>query len=386
MTDAGAESLRDGSTLSIEHLGPGEGRGTGPAAQELLAFITQPMSPWFSAAEAAGLTQCLSGAAHPALADHLFVGRREGRLAGAVWHGTAADRPMVGVFGYVWTDPAARGLGIARALTRRSVDRFWADGGQASYLGTAEPTARRVYEDHGYRAYHGAVMRALRPGLDADDHEADWFEPGAPVTVRDATFADVAAYTALVTHPGPAGWRVRDWTERLFVIPPLDPINSCTRPFLSTWVRHVSAASNVFRVATVPGGGVVAAVAIASPATGALAGSGTLEILAHPAHMGAAAPLIADALGRAAVLGVREVRAWADRGDRADLLVGSAFREESVQPGMLTAGEERIDVVVLRAELALPPGRPFGHPMTEPATEPIGNDPDRPPVVRSVTP
>lgn len=351
MTGSLPVTLRDGSTLVIEHLGPGEGRGRGPEQQALFDFVARPMAPWFSAAEAAGLASCLSGEAGPRFRDHLFIGRRGGRLAGVVWHGAAADRPEVAVFGYVWTDPAARGLGIARALTERSVETFWAEGGQASYLGTAEATARRVYEDHGYRVYHGSVMRALRPGVAAADWEVAWFQPGRPTVHRDARFDDVAAYTALLTAPEPASWLVRDWTERLVVLPPDQPIASCTRPFLSTWARHEATPTGVFRVATVESGAIVASVAVAGPAGGPLAASGTLEIIAHPGHLAAATALIADALERAGSSGLREVRAWADRGPREDLLVDAGFREESVMPGLLSAGGRPVDVAVLRRVL-----------------------------------
>lgn len=351
VSDRTAVTLRDASSLDVVHLGPGEDRGRGPDQQALFAFIAQPMAAWFSAAESAGLAHCLSGDVGPGFRDHLFIGYRDGRLAGVVWHGAAADRPEVAVFGYVWTDPVARGLGIARVLSKRSITTFLADGGQASYLGTTDVAARRVYEDSGYRVYHGAVMRALRPGLEAHDWEDAWFQPGQPASIRDARFDDVAAYTALLTNPEPASWLVRDWTERIVVIPPDEPIASCTRPFLSTWFRHSASTTAVFRVATVASGAVVAAAAVAAPSSGPLAGSGTLEILAHPGHQAAVAALVRDVLERAASLDVREVRAWADRGPRADLLMEAGFHEASVMAGRLAAAGRRFDVAELRAAL-----------------------------------
>src|SRR5438876_1225744 len=95
--------------------------------------------------------------AAPDLRDWFWLARLEGRLVATAWSGTDETTAEIGAYGYVLTDPSARSLGIARALTKVAVGRFWADGGRAMYLGTAEPTAQRVYADHGFRPYNGNV-------------------------------------------------------------------------------------------------------------------------------------------------------------------------------------------------------------------------------------
>ena len=351
MTEHRTTQLRDGRTLEIESLEPGEGRGDTPATREILGFVARPFEPWMSSAEEHALAELLSGAAAPDLRDWFWLGRLEGRLVATAWSGTDETTAEIGAYGYVLTDPSARCLGIARALTKVAVGRFWADGGRAMYLGTAEPTAQRVYADHGFRPYNGNVMRAVRPGLDAEAFDAEYFGADGPARIRDVAVGDLPGFTALLVAPEPRGWTIRHFAEGIFHAPPDVVATGCLRPFLSALARHRSNLANCFRALVTPRGRMVAASSVAGPSGGALAGTATLEVLCHPCARGTLTELLASTLRTAAAAGTRVVHAYAEHGERRDALRESGFRDEAIVRGLLRLGGREVDVVMLRRDL-----------------------------------
>ena len=68
-----------------------------------------------------------------------------------------ADRRLGGL-GEVVTPAHYRGLGIATEVCRRARDSFFEQGGEALFLGTDNPVARRVYERLGWKQLVGATV------------------------------------------------------------------------------------------------------------------------------------------------------------------------------------------------------------------------------------
>ena len=92
--------------------------------------------------------------------------------------GPISELPEMGGYGFVFTDPAQRGKGVAQRLTELAIQGFWSAGGQVSYLGTINPVAQHVYEKHGFCPYNGLTMRALRPGTQPDGLRRPVLRPG----------------------------------------------------------------------------------------------------------------------------------------------------------------------------------------------------------------
>jgi GNAT superfamily N-acetyltransferase len=285
---SGPVRLRDGRSLDVEIVSSDDPLLPPDRARAIAAFIVDPLEPWFSSAEQEFLALVLRGDGEPSLRHALVVGWLDGRIAGTSWHGTSATHPHIGVVAYVRTDASARGLGVASALTAESLRRFWADGGMVAYLGTTNPAARRIYEGIGFRAWNGVAMRADRPEASVGEIDV-WSGPIGTLDGRDAEAGDVGAVTHLLVSPAELPWRIRSFSEDVYLAPPGTPISSCVRPFCSTFVRRMVTAIGSFRV-LVDGRGVVAASASGLDlGRGPSIGTGTLEVLAHPDHLGGAA-------------------------------------------------------------------------------------------------
>ena len=182
--------------------------------------------------EGAFLAEFLAGTHDPSLADTMLIGRIDGTIVGTAWHGTDRDLPEMGGYGFVFTDPAQRGKGVAQRLTELAIQGFWSAGGQVSYLGTMNPVAQHVYEKHGFCPYNGLTMRALRPGTKPDGFDDRFFSRAGAGEIRDIRMGDLAAYTGLLMLPEPREWIVRDYTEAILYAPPTVEAGGCLRPFL----------------------------------------------------------------------------------------------------------------------------------------------------------
>ena len=117
--------------------------------------------------------------------------------------------PILGGFGEVATRPELRGGGIATRLCGRAVEEFRAAGGQALFLGTVSPTARRIYHRLGWRKLAGAeVMANISTRDTPEGFLVDYFrEPGEAV-VGPATPAVRIPMIPLLHAPH--DWQVLD--------------------------------------------------------------------------------------------------------------------------------------------------------------------------------
>ena len=344
-------TLPNGEQLVASVLGPGEGRGTTAVQLEVYNFLTRPFDPWMVPTEGAFLAEFLAGTHDSSLADTMLIGRIDGTIVGTAWHGTNRDLPEVGGYGFVFTEPAQRGKGVAQRLTELAIQGFWSAGGQVSYLGTMNPVAQHVYEKHGFCPYNGLTMRALRPGTQPDAFDDQFFGRAGAGEIRDIRLGDLAAYTGLLMLPEPREWIVRDYTEAILYAPPAVEAGGCLRPFYNSMTRHATGPANAWKVLSNDRGRMVASANLWAPAHAPVSGNAMLEFQAAPAYVDRAGAVIEAALEQAAENDVRAVRGYGVSDGRMDVLREAGFVVEVVQPAALDLGDRRAEVTVMRRDL-----------------------------------
>ena len=270
----------------------------------------------------------------------------DGEIVATVWTMTPADEPRLATLGEVYTDPALRRRGLARAVCAALLDRFDGAGGRVIFLGTepGSPPAR-IYRRLGFEPYPRGLMRRERPIDGAFD--ATWFAPSA-VTVRPMTWGDVPRIVQLYATPSP--WQSVCWMQGIYAAGHVihDRCNSLVK---HTWQ------------ATRPG------VWLGMfNREGALVGTGPMEprgnekapvgadvdLFVHPAFVGEAGTLLGTMLAEARRTGWRWLRAElgdADAEKRA-VLEGVGFREVARLPDALSIGGELQAVRILQLALA----------------------------------
>ena len=139
----------------------------------------------------------------------VYLERQAATLAGTCAITVPKKHPILGGFGEVATRPELRGGGIATRLCGRAVEEFRAAGGQALFLGTVSPAARRIYHRLGWRKLAGAEVMANISTRDTPEaFLVDYFrEPGEAV-VGPATPAVRIPMIPLLHAPH--DWQVLD--------------------------------------------------------------------------------------------------------------------------------------------------------------------------------
>lgn len=142
----------------------------------------------------------------------VYTRRIEGKLGGACLVVSSDATPSLGGLGEVATTLAARGTGIATALTQQALDDFKALGGEAMFLGTINPAAARIYHRLGWRKLAGArLMLNVLNGDSPEEFMVDYFRGirDEPVTVRPPSPADRAPMIPLLVAPH--DWQALDF-------------------------------------------------------------------------------------------------------------------------------------------------------------------------------
>ena len=134
-----AFALANGERLVVSVLGPGEGRGVTAVQLDAYNFLTRPFDPWMVPTEGAFLAEFLAGTHDPSLADTMLIGRIDGTIVGTAWHGTDRDLPEMGGYGFVFTDPAQRGKGVAQRLTELAIRGILVSRRSGQLPGNHEP-------------------------------------------------------------------------------------------------------------------------------------------------------------------------------------------------------------------------------------------------------
>ena len=139
----------------------------------------------------------------------VYLERRAATLAGTCALTVSKQVPILGGFGEVATHPAQRGSGIATGLCGRAVEEFRAAGGQALFLGTTSPAARRIYHRLGWRKLAGADVMANISSRDTPEaFLVDYFREPGESTVVPATPAVRVPIIPLLHAPH--DWQVLD--------------------------------------------------------------------------------------------------------------------------------------------------------------------------------
>ena len=337
--------LANGETLAVE-VRLNEDFGPTPGNAAVRDFIVRPDEPWFSIAEREWLHHVLRGDFVSTSFDAVFVGRLGGESVGALWYGTHASHPDLGVFGYVLTDPAHRGKGVSSELTRIAAQHFLDRGGRLLYLGTGNPVAHHIYEKSGFRDYNGHVMRLSTSDKDASALDAQYFAGAGPAQVREAVPGDYARLTAL--YVSPETWFTRDFREGLLNDPSQEQAR-CNSCWAAIALRKRSD-RDAQLVLESPSGAIVGAAILTHGGAPATAHLAEVELIVHPTHEAQGGKLLAELADRARQAGTRTLTCLTASCDDAkiSLLSEAGFVQEARIRHYLRVGEDRLDLAILR--------------------------------------
>ncbi|MBP86402.1 MAG: hypothetical protein CMJ64_06765 [Planctomycetaceae bacterium] len=173
--------------------------------EELLALWAGVFQYSFQEAE-----QLLLGEEVGENTDVIYVARDGVQIAGTCHLTISRADPRLGGLGEVAVPDEFRRQGLATKLCEQARDEFFARGGEALFLGTVNPGARRIYERLGWRQLTGAtVMVCSKQSTPPDEFLEQWLRPNpGPWNVRVATSAIRVPMIplALADHP----WTILD--------------------------------------------------------------------------------------------------------------------------------------------------------------------------------
>ena len=251
----------------------------------------------------------------------VYLERPADTLAGTCAITVAKKHPILGGFGEVATRSGLRGSGIATRLCGRAVEEFRAAGGRALFLGTSEPTVRRIYHRLGWRKLAGADVMANISSRDTPEaFLVDYFRAPGQATVVPATPAVRVPMIPLLHAPH--DWQVLDANAGMYSTRYCVQY-SCMglyRRYLAAvaggkgdWFCARTADGRVVGLATVCGSGAACQV----------------DGFTHPYFAAAWPDLVAAAMQRAAVRGAGECRAvvCVEDEEKRALFEGLGFRE-----------------------------------------------------------
>ena len=252
---------------------------------------------------------------------NVYLERRGETLAGTCTRTVSRSLPSLGGFGEVATRPALRQAGIATRLCGRAVEEFRAGGGQALFLGTTSPAARRVYHRLGWRKLAGADVMANITSRDSPEaFLVDYFRKPGEATVVPATPAVRVPIIPLLHAPH--DWQVLDANAGMYSTRYCVQY-SCMglyRRYLAAvaggkgdWYCARTADGRVVGLATACGAGAACQV----------------DGFAHPYFAAAWPDLVAAVMQRAAVRAASECRAvvCVEDEEKRALFEGLGFRE-----------------------------------------------------------
>ena len=269
------EDFLQSATLQVIHAGT-SGCSFSEIA-DIKQFLDQPSSLGFSEGERIAIFRALEGGFKTTCNDYFFLLITHGRPISSAWYAVSRRTPEVAVVGWVFTDPEWRQRGLSTFLLQTLCEHFTSRGGRAIYLGTENPSARRIYQKVGFTEYNGDVMQRLSEYESEREFENRIFGAGQKVHIRAAEWGDVALATALYTNPFP--WIVRDFTERI-ILWPSGRLNRCVSMFDALMLRS-ELPGNSMHVLENAGGYLVACVSLISSPSGK---EHLLEFLAHPSY------------------------------------------------------------------------------------------------------
>ncbi|MCS6860911.1 MAG: GNAT family N-acetyltransferase, partial [Abditibacteriales bacterium] len=275
--------------------------------------------------------------------DDYFFGEVNGNIVGGLWTTTPRDTRDVATLGHVFTDTAHRQKGVCDFLMQAMTQAFRDEGGQAMYLATGNPVARRIYEKYGFRLYNPPRSECdgvFQWVVSNEPHfEERYFAPAAPLRVREVVWGDLPRFEALYNCPHP--WLLKD--EGLNVYRDV----GYESQFLSVMraVEEQRSACLVLENAR----RVVVGVARLTKSDGRWSAHvATLELFVHPFYFADAAPLLQEVLDRCDALRVEVVHAYAANSDdvKSDLLLRAGFHPAAHLLRQFKVGDEMHDLLI----------------------------------------
>ena len=172
---------------------------------QLLALWTDAFGEWDQESE-----RVLAGSERAYNCGLVFAVLCEGAIAAAAETTQPLRNPTLGTLGEVATWPRHRQQGIGTAVVEAARDRFFADGGQALFLGTENAAAERLYRRLGWERPEAGMMVNLGGGATSpNEFIADYFSGVA--TVERITAGNASARACLpVLAVAPHPWRLLD--------------------------------------------------------------------------------------------------------------------------------------------------------------------------------
>jgi hypothetical protein len=140
---------------------------------------------------------------------------RDGSSLAATCHLTIGILdPALGGLGEVATAPSHRGAGLARELSMRARNDFFAARGRAIFLGTNNPTARRIYHSLGWRKLAGTqVMCHVGETASPEAFLVSYFQRPSSFRCGDGLAAHRLGLIPLIVAPH--DWHILDSNAHL---------------------------------------------------------------------------------------------------------------------------------------------------------------------------
>ena len=327
-----------------------------PGGERLTVSVLEPpLGPWAERIEywwREVRSAVLGGELAETSLDRFFVGEIDRAYVGSMCYARHRERPEVAVLEMVWTHPAHRRKGVARALLRRTLADFRALGGVAMYLCTVNPDAFALYASEGFRTLVGDGMRYLAPG--GEDFDRTYFADAGPARVRPAVWGDLAGVAALYNQPAP-DWLVKDYPRRVFRDVRYEG------HFRRVW-KPAADGRGTALVLESPAGRVVGIASAVEVDSYVEQHAQVIDFWACPSYLDQVPELLAPLVRATADGGAELLEARVASVDTAkrELLEGAGFREEARLRQRLRLGDERVDLLVY--SLVFGQRRPPRHP------------------------
>jgi RimJ/RimL family protein N-acetyltransferase len=275
--------------------------------------------------------------------DDYFFGEVDGEIVGGMWTVKPRDTRDVGTVGHVFTPEEHRQKGICDFLMQAMIQTFCDEGGQAMYLATGNPVARRIYEKYGFAIYNppaserGGIFQWVVSG--DDGFEDRYYERAEPLRVREVAWGDLARFETLYNCPHP--WLLKD--EGLGVYREV----GYESQFLSV-MRAVEENRGVCLVLENANRRAVGVSRLTKSSGRWSAHAAHLELFVYPVYFADAPQLVQETVARCDELDVEVVHASAASGDEAkpDILRQAGFQDVGRLTRQFKLGDETQDLLI----------------------------------------
>lgn len=180
-------------------------------------FIDELLSLWATVFQCSfsEMEHVLRGDELAANTDVIYAARDGEQLAATCHLTISGADPQLGGLGEVAVPDTFRRQGLATTLCEHARKEFFDQGGEALFLGTVNPTARRIYARLGWQQLPGSTVMVCLKQQQSGEFLERWLDPiSGPRSVRPAG-SDIRVPMiplALADHP----WTILDANVGLF--------------------------------------------------------------------------------------------------------------------------------------------------------------------------